>query len=229
MFQDSFITVYSVLLSPTAGPASSAAFAPTTEAHRKRKRSPSPFPNGDGQPEPENVRAPLNPDDGLSPRERDLRHYRREALLRLSAERAPFVPSTKQKPTKNPRPANSLLFNPLDPVFAPPPPTAPRGHNISNNTHLPAPLGRVPHDARLCYIVVGPSKRGKFLVAIADSLGVSKQARAALAGGGQSVWVDDSSVEGGKREVTPAMCLDKEVGASVSPIASSNLAYARGD
>jgi hypothetical protein len=55
------------------------------------------------------------------------------------------------------------------------------------------------------------------MVEVADTLGVPVQKRGILAGKGQSVWVEDASVEGGKREVTPKMCLGKEVPAAVSP------------
>lgn len=54
------------------------------------------------------------------------------------------------------------------------------------------------------------------MVEAADALGVPRQQRGLLAGKGESVWVDDETVQGGKREVTPSMCLGKEIPASVS-------------
>ena len=56
------------------------------------------------------------------------------------------------------------------------------------------------------------------MVEVADALGVPKPKRGILTGKGQSVWVEDERAEGGKREVTPKMCLGKEVSASVSPL-----------
>ena len=180
----------------------------------KRKRSPSPSDSRPDETPAELV--PLNVDDGLTPTERDARHYRREALRRVSRSSYPFAAPTKAKPTRDPRPSDPRLYNPLDPVYEPPAPGRPGPINLTQNSHLPLPKGEVSLDVRLCYIVVGPAKRGKFQVQIADSLGVPKTSRAKLTGSGESVWVEDASVEGGKREVTPAMCLGKEVPATTT-------------
>ncbi|KAL7415067.1 hypothetical protein BDY24DRAFT_433932 [Mrakia frigida] len=194
IFKDSLVTVYSVLVNPHAS-----SLENDTEPPRKRKRSLSPS------------AAPMESEEDVDPARQleFLQVYRREALLRMSAHLSPFLAA----PTKDPRPLDPRLPNPF---LLPPPSSRKLLPPDTHNTHLPRPLVSVPLDARLCYIVVGPVKRGKFMVEAADALGVPRQQRGLLAGKGESVWVDDETVEGGKREVTPSMCLGKEIPASVT-------------
>lgn len=85
--------------------------------------------------------------------------------------------------------------------------------NFTRFTEMPSPTN--PHRAHLCYIVVGPEKRGKFLVEKAEALGVPKSERSALILDGK-IEVADASVEGGKRTILSEECLGTGTPSSVS-------------